>query len=56
MEAYREEIEEPKMILARHIPIVDAIPAGDALPAASLSETRNVQDEELVRHLRMKEE
>jgi len=50
-------IEEPKVILARHIPIVDAILVGDALPAASLSETHNVQESErLVRHLRMKEE
>jgi DNA-binding GntR family transcriptional regulator len=50
-------IAEPKMILAQHVPIVDAILAGDALQAAALSETHNVQEgEKLVRHLRMKEE
>lgn len=50
-------IEEPKVILAQHVPIVEAILAGDGLQAASLSETHNVQEgEKLVRHLRMKEE
>lgn len=50
-------IEEPNLILAQHVPIVDAILAGDALRAASLSETHNVQEgEKLVRHLRIKEE
>ena len=45
------------MILAQHMPIVGAIPAGDALRVASLSETHNVQEgEKLLLHLRRKEE
>jgi len=45
------------MILGQHFPIVDAMLAGDALPAAALSETHDVQEsEKLVCRLRVKEE